>query len=286
MNSLPSPPLQPLAHDLRPYHKSHPLDPAMDSLLASVWHSIQQSPPPSLRDILDAYRTKGDGDRDMLIAMLNAKSAEDQRIASLASLQRTMLEMYQPSLHPPAQPIPPLHLSAEGHHYSHHHHHHSSAGPAYPSVTHMPSPPHTSYYHSPHPQTRSGDDEPLGFHVSHHRTDSGVSSSSPISKETLLVSVESPSRKRRRSSLSPGPSRDRVRRSPLGVTTHDLPLPPSPYSSASSHSSSGGSPRSRESMAIGALLSTSQQGRNDARGRRSSNASDRHPSTSAREARS
>lgn len=37
-----------------------------------------QTPPPSLREILTAYRTKGDGDRDMLLAMLNAKTAEDQ----------------------------------------------------------------------------------------------------------------------------------------------------------------------------------------------------------------
>ena len=40
--------------------------------------SSLQPPPPSLREILGAYRSKGDGDRDMLIAMLNAKSAEDQ----------------------------------------------------------------------------------------------------------------------------------------------------------------------------------------------------------------
>ena len=40
-------------------------------------HSLQP-PPPSLREILAAYRTKGDGDRDMLLAMLNAKTAEDE----------------------------------------------------------------------------------------------------------------------------------------------------------------------------------------------------------------
>ncbi|TFY57160.1 hypothetical protein EVJ58_g7191 [Rhodofomes roseus] len=50
----------------------------MDTILGAVWQSLQQSPPPNLREILDAYRAKGDGDRDMLIAMLNAKSAEDQ----------------------------------------------------------------------------------------------------------------------------------------------------------------------------------------------------------------
>jgi hypothetical protein len=40
--------------------------------------TLIQAPPPSLREILGAYKSKGDGDRDMLIAMLNAKSAEDQ----------------------------------------------------------------------------------------------------------------------------------------------------------------------------------------------------------------
>ena len=35
-------------------------------------------PPPTLREILGAYRSRGDGDREMLMAMLHAKSAEDQ----------------------------------------------------------------------------------------------------------------------------------------------------------------------------------------------------------------
>ncbi|KAI0275107.1 hypothetical protein BC834DRAFT_946937 [Gloeopeniophorella convolvens] len=65
------------------------------SLLASTWQVLDQPPPPSLREILGAYRSRGDGDREMLMAMLNAKSAEDQRIASVASLHRSMLEYYQ-----------------------------------------------------------------------------------------------------------------------------------------------------------------------------------------------
>ncbi|KZT06334.1 uncharacterized protein LAESUDRAFT_726164 [Laetiporus sulphureus 93-53] len=232
MNSLPSPPLQPLPSGSSRHH-----DQVMETLLASAWKSIQQAPPPSLRDILDAYRTKGDGDRDMLIAMLNAKSAEDQRIASVASLQRSMLEMYQPSLQASSQSIPPLQLSAESSH-SHHSHSHSHSPYAlhhhYSSTSHMPSPPTTSYDHSPYAHDES-------VHHSHRRSDSGSFSQ----RDSLVVPSASPSRKRRRSS-----SRERV-------DTHDLPFPPSPYSSASSHSS-GGSPRSRESMAIGALLSSSQ----------------------------
>ncbi|RXW16588.1 hypothetical protein EST38_g9262 [Candolleomyces aberdarensis] len=47
-------------------------------VLASAHAVLDQAPPPSLREILSAYRAKGDGDRDMLLAMLNAKTAEDQ----------------------------------------------------------------------------------------------------------------------------------------------------------------------------------------------------------------
>lgn len=39
---------------------------------------VSQPPPPSLREILEAYKARGDGDREMLLAMLNAKSSEDQ----------------------------------------------------------------------------------------------------------------------------------------------------------------------------------------------------------------
>lgn len=69
---------------------------------------LDQVPPPSLREILGAYKSKGDGDRDMLIAMLNAKSAEDQRLASVASLHRTLLEMSAADAHH-ASPSPPSH---------------------------------------------------------------------------------------------------------------------------------------------------------------------------------
>ncbi|KAG6834766.1 hypothetical protein H0H93_007549 [Arthromyces matolae] len=47
-------------------------------LVANAFATLDQPPPPTLREILTAYRSKGDGDRDMLLAMLNAKTAEDQ----------------------------------------------------------------------------------------------------------------------------------------------------------------------------------------------------------------
>lgn len=96
---------------LKPMHA--PSQPSLDlgRLLVSSRNIIEQTPPPSLRDILGAYKAKGDGDRDMLLAMLNAKSAEDQRLAAVASLHRTLLDLSsldhtapsnssQPLLHP------------------------------------------------------------------------------------------------------------------------------------------------------------------------------------------
>ncbi|KZT74886.1 hypothetical protein DAEQUDRAFT_720070 [Daedalea quercina L-15889] len=230
-------------------HTSHSPAPAMDALLGAVWQSIQQSPPPSLREILDAYREKGDGDRDMLIAMLNAKSAEDQRIASLASLQKSMFDLYQPTMRQPqSQTGPPLHMSQPSHMhlhsqpYSHYAHSHRSQSPYPPAqyhaaLPHMPSPPPSYRRHS----SRSP--------PPHSIDDRGRPTLTSESHDPLETSPTS--RKRRRS------------RSPVAVREHphyrsqdrdrDLPLPPSPYSSSSQ--SSGGSPRSRDSMAIGTLLS-------------------------------
>ncbi|KAK7058308.1 hypothetical protein VNI00_001939 [Paramarasmius palmivorus] len=89
------------------------------AMLYNANQLIQTPPPPTLREILTAYRTKGDGDREMLLAMLNAKAAEDQRLAQTASLQRAMLETCQySSAHPT---LPPLHFGAQ------------SPAPRYPS---------------------------------------------------------------------------------------------------------------------------------------------------------
>jgi hypothetical protein len=46
--------------------------------LQAALHTFDQLPAPSLREVLGAYRLKGDGDREMLLAILNAKAAEDQ----------------------------------------------------------------------------------------------------------------------------------------------------------------------------------------------------------------
>ncbi|KAF8744325.1 hypothetical protein RHS02_02025, partial [Rhizoctonia solani] len=63
------------------------------SVLDSTFQALSQSPPPTIREILGAYSAKGEGDREMLVALLNAKSAEDQRIAAMATLQQTVIQM-------------------------------------------------------------------------------------------------------------------------------------------------------------------------------------------------
>lgn len=181
---------------------------------------VNQVPPPSLREILGAYKSKGDGDREMLIAMLNAKSAEDQaslplnfllpvltpfrlqRLASVASLHKTLLEM----------------SAVDGWHSS-------PSAPSHPLPTPYPK----------HEQKHSID-------VSNERV------SPPVVREPPQLSQ--PPRKRQRSSHSPPAPHYELR--PSHTSSRDLP--PSPYSSRSD--SEEYSPRSRASMAIGSLLST------------------------------
>jgi len=186
------------------------------NVIASASSVLDETPPPSLREILSAYKAKGDGDRDMLLAMLNAKTAEDQRLASLASLHRTMLELSQST-------------SQMSTHYNGNHQYPT------PSLTHSQksreqwSPPRRTY----HP---SGSPPPLHM------------------RSTPFTGSEPP-RKRHRSSHSPPPARLTAPSDPHTGSQSDH-LPPSPYSSSGSDSA-GYSPRSRTSMAIGSLLSSS-----------------------------
>lgn len=62
-------------------------------VLPRAYSCLLQTPPPSVREILSAYNSKGEGDREMLIALLNAKSAEDQRLAAVAAMHQTVLQM-------------------------------------------------------------------------------------------------------------------------------------------------------------------------------------------------
>ena len=162
-----------------------------------------------------------------------------QRVASLATLHRTMLDMYQ-APHVPAAPVIPLHVP-DGHHsqpYTH----------AHP----FPSPP-ASYHHSP-PASISRQLHHDHPHHARRRTDSSSSMADPRERSSIPSSSGQQVRKRRRTSRSPPPLRTRASPSQEAMLAHPHDLPLSPYSSASSAHSSAGSPRSRESMAINSLL--------------------------------
>ncbi|KAJ7129987.1 hypothetical protein C8R43DRAFT_1025332 [Mycena crocata] len=203
-------------------YNKYSADPSLGHVVSSASSVLEQAPPPSLRDILGAYKANGDGDRDMLLAMLNAKTAEDQRLASIAALHRTMLEVYQHA--PPAQ--------NNGIHHQ------------YPPYTHSP------------PLRDSREARPP--RSVYHHVSSG--SRSPPHTRVPLPPMRAPSpksehrRKRARTSRSPPPPHtSRSRHESLNDPPSELP--PSPYSSSGSDSA-GHSPRSRGSMTIGSLLSS------------------------------
>jgi len=202
----------------RYHHSKYGADPSLGHVISSASSVLDQTPPPTLRDILGAYKANGEGDRDMLLAMLNAKTAEDQRIASIAALHRTMLEVYQAA---------PLHLN-EGY---------SSA----PTFTQSPplreARPTRTMYHNVSSTSRS----PPQTRV-------------PLPSMRAPSPKTEHRRKRARSSRSPQPPHGASRRHESLHDPHSE-LPPSPYSSSGSDSA-GYSPRSRGSMTIGSLLSS------------------------------
>ncbi|KAF9535508.1 hypothetical protein CPB83DRAFT_841883 [Crepidotus variabilis] len=224
-----------LSHQHSPYESSPPVLPrGYDDIkrLMSTAHSVlEQVPPPSLREILSAYRNKGDGDRDMLLAMLNAKTAEDQRLAAISSLHRTMLDIYQQA--PPSpEPNPCSRPIANGAY-------------SYPTPS--------AYAQSPHLEQH-----PITHRV-HHRHRASSRSRSPHrilsrvpARDAPARQVVEPPRKRHRSSRSPH-SHHAAAYEPPHPTDQ---LPPSPYTSSERSDSAEYSPRSRSSMTIGNLLST------------------------------
>ncbi|KAJ3822646.1 hypothetical protein EV361DRAFT_901344 [Lentinula raphanica] len=120
-------------------------------ILVSALRTLEQTPPPSLREILNAYRAKGDGDRDMLLAMLNAKNAEDRRIAETSALHRTILESLNHES-PSSPNLPPLVYPNPSQHPYQTKLPNVSTGQSYASKrTSSHSPPHHTYspYHRP-----------------------------------------------------------------------------------------------------------------------------------------
>ncbi|KAM6497959.1 hypothetical protein JOM56_005907 [Amanita muscaria] len=230
MNSFASSSHHPLTQNSSsPPYLASPMDPEFRRLFASATYVLDQAPPPSLREILAAYSARGDGDREMLLSMLNAKAAEDQRIASIATLHRTTLELYQ-VVNADSRQSPLYSINGP-----------SCAPPHNPSVR--------QYEHKNSQRSRS-----------RHRSSSRSCSPSrsriyipPIRDAPKSdIGAEHP-RKRPRVSQS---SSSRGKMNDPFTGPHPDHLPPSPYSSSSRSDSAECSPRSRASMAIGSLLSS------------------------------
>ncbi|KAG5652281.1 hypothetical protein H0H81_005541 [Sphagnurus paluster] len=85
-------------------------------LVADAFSVLEQPTPPTLREILSAYRAKGDGDRDMLLAMLNAKTAEDQPEHFPRKRQRSSMSPPSPRGYDNSQyeQLPPSPYSSSG----------------------------------------------------------------------------------------------------------------------------------------------------------------------------
>ncbi|VDB99336.1 unnamed protein product [Peniophora sp. CBMAI 1063] len=184
-------------------------------IVQSSWNVIDQPPPPSLREILGAYRSRGDGDREMLLAMLSAKSAEDQRIASVANLHQSLLEQY--------------------------------------SAPHVPSP--YAYSQQIHPSYRHQTPEydvhlpPVRSHASDPAYQTTYA---PRSRARPYSSPDAPGAAEPERAYAPEPSRKRARPSPpvhSAQPASPMQSPASPSSSSDASRSPG-----RGSMAIDSLL--------------------------------
>jgi len=222
---------QPSPYPSPPYSQSEQMDPhALKSVLASTWQVLEQPPPPTLREILSAYKSKGDGDRDMLLAMLNAKSAEDQRIAAIATLHQKMLDARASPLSPSRD-----HTSSFG----------QPSGPS--TYQHNAS---SSFAHSPTLPRISP-------------------TASPRDVTLPSIHAPTSPRKRARTSRSPPPMRRRhsgQSHQHQAVAASEQ-LPPSPPFSSPGRSTLNSELTShppRDAMAIGSLLSSSSHQQHDA----------------------
>lgn len=76
----------------------------------------QPPPPASLKSILDSFRRSGEGDRDLLMSILGAKKAEEERMTAIIQTRLTILQarlnlatiQAQMQAMPPAPPVAPV----------------------------------------------------------------------------------------------------------------------------------------------------------------------------------
>ncbi|WWC66648.1 uncharacterized protein I206_100552 [Kwoniella pini CBS 10737] len=82
------------------------------------WDEELPPPPASLSSILDSFRKSGEGDRELLLAILGAKKAEEERLSALIQTRLTILQA-RLSLHSTAaslssSPSPPVPVLENG----------------------------------------------------------------------------------------------------------------------------------------------------------------------------
>lgn len=103
----------------------------------------QPPPPASLKSILDSFRRSGEGDRDLLMSILGAKKAEEERMTAIIQTRLTILQArlnlatiqaQMQAMPPPdalrAERTPSLTHSASSH----------ESSPAYYDHVHLPRP--------------------------------------------------------------------------------------------------------------------------------------------------
>ncbi|KAG8772198.1 hypothetical protein FRC12_003208 [Ceratobasidium sp. 428] len=59
----------------------------------TITQTLSSPPSPMLEEILATYSAQVDGDKELLAAILRAKEAEDLRVAAMASLQQTIVQL-------------------------------------------------------------------------------------------------------------------------------------------------------------------------------------------------
>ncbi|KAF8608642.1 hypothetical protein BDV93DRAFT_518719 [Ceratobasidium sp. AG-I] len=87
----------------------------------TITQTLSSAPPPMLEEILSTFAAQVDGDKDLLAAILRAKEAEELRIAAVAGLQQTIVQLQHtlaqasgmlPPSTPPPEPQPARSTSA------------------------------------------------------------------------------------------------------------------------------------------------------------------------------